>query len=56
MEIIDGIRVFKSPSAFFKWLWNYNEDIIITESGCVYKDKELIAKLNFTKKRRGSRN
>lgn len=50
MEIIDGIRVFKSPSSFFKWLWNYEGKLVVTENKDVYCCGKLIAKLSFVKR------
>ena len=50
MEIIDEIRVFHSPTIFFKWLWNFEGELTVTESRDVYCCKKLIAKLSFVKK------
>jgi hypothetical protein len=51
MEIIDGVKVFSNPSTFFKWLWNFEGELTVSESKDVYCCKKLIAKLSFVKKR-----
>ena len=50
MEVIDGVKIFHTPSTFFKWLWNYEDELTVTESKDVYCCGKLIAKLSFVKK------
>lgn len=51
MEVIDGVKVFKTPSEFFKWSWDYEGDLDISQSGEVFRGRALIAKLDFFKRK-----
>ena len=47
--------VFDSPNSFFKWLWNYEGELTITENKDIYEGRKLVAKLGYIKNN-GSRN
>lgn len=51
MEVIDGIKIFRNPSSFFRWLWDLELDTVIDKDGNLWSGRNLIAKLEFYKRK-----
>jgi len=50
MEIIDGLKVFHTYPLFFKWVNNFDGELVVAIGGDVYLRRHCIAKFNFIRK------